>query len=179
MTGYWSFLRRCLKTDTKYKKKLSLLLLLSLWHPALLIDETKSTPRTKGAMVCLMDKLLIRIWAVPRRTHFCTCCIMMFLGILLIHFSTPLLTETTCFIPLVLSWCSIAHIIITIIIYFSLSNCWPLNTLFCENPPGISLHLQHLLHLMTTTEKIIGTTKTKMKYKELTLLLRSITSWHL
>jgi len=30
---------------------------------------------------------------------------------------------------------------------------------------------------MTTTEKIIGTTKTKMKYKEFkTLLLRSITS---
>ena len=69
MTGYWSFLGRCLKTDTIYKKKLSLLLL-SLWHTALLIDETKSTPWTKGAMVYLMDKLLIRIWAVPRRTHF-------------------------------------------------------------------------------------------------------------
>lgn len=179
MTEYWSFLRHCLKTDPIYKKKLSLLLL-SLWHPTLLIDETKSTPWTKGVMVYLMDKLLIRIRAVPRRTHFCTCCIMMFLGILLIYFSIPFLTKTTCLLPLVLSWCSIAHIIMTIIIYFSLSNCWPLNKLFCENPPGIFLHLQHLLHLMTTTEKIIGTTKTKMKYKEFkTLLLRSITSWHL
>ena len=53
-----------------------------------------------------LDRTLLRIWAVPRRTHCLVSCIEILPGILMLYFSIPFWPDQVHLLSLVMSWFS-------------------------------------------------------------------------